>query len=440
MNLLTILVSATALLASVSSALAQTAGTGRPSGGLFGMHAEAAGVNQGLNVTALIVQAYDENLLAESGSLSPGTPNLSGHFTMLHTGSEYKWATRSLHLGLTGSSAFRYYGRVGHVQTVSHAGAAGLSAKLGRRTKLLINQGAAYSPSYLFALFPQVEEPSPGDTRPTAPDHTLDDIPSYSYSTTARMMHGLTRRASVSATLDYTYTDFVREEGGHRDMAAYGGRAEFSRSIGRRTGLHTGYRYRTGHFRGVSIGSVTEHGVDVGVGHTRALSGTRQAHFDFRLGISGIEMPPDRAGVARGRLYRLLGDATFGYDFGRSWRARAVYRRGLEYVAELTEPVYVGGATATVDGLITRRLDFHAAAGYSSGETALRTGPAFDTYSGNVRSRFALTPGVAVFLQYFYYVYDFGSGTSLLAPGLSPQLERHGVRAGLTLWLPVFRR
>jgi hypothetical protein len=174
--------------------------------------------------------------------------------------------------------------------------------------------------------------------------------------------------------------------------------------------------------------------------HSRVLSASRRADLGFGLGVSTIDAPTDRLGAEdRGRFYQVLADATIRYQFGRSWQARAAYRRGLEFVAELNEPVFVGGFTTSVGGLLSRRVDLLASASYSSGESALHRSSTFDTYTGSVRSRAAITQSVAIYLEYLYYFYDFG-GNSLIASGLSPRLERNGVRAGLTLWVPVFRR
>ncbi|HJR59565.1 MAG TPA: hypothetical protein VJ813_09210 [Vicinamibacterales bacterium] len=421
-----------------SSAFAQTTVPDRPYRGLFGSRSE---VDQGqrLEVTATLVQAYDDNLLAEFGSIAPGSPTVSGQFTMLQAGTQYKWANRSVALGLTGASAFRYYSRVGDVQTVSHVGAAGLSASLTRRTTLLLNQDAAYSPSYMFGLFSQLGEPGTGEGRAGAPDYALNDLQSYSYATNARLTHSLTRRTSISAAADYTLTDFLRNDTGRRDTTTRGIRTELSRNLGRQTSLRTGYSYRTGEFS-ANLGSSSEHGVGLSMDHRRVLSASRQASFSFGAGVSSLDTPPDGSGAPGGRLYRVLGDAAFTYQFARSWEARAAYRRGIAYIADLTEPVLVGGFTASVEGLLTRRLDLMAAAAYSSGESALLYSEStFDTYTANVRSRFGLTRSAAVYLEYLFYFYDF-AGSSLLAPGMSPQLERHGIRAGLTLWVPAFRR
>ncbi|MBA2305923.1 MAG: hypothetical protein H0W08_25290 [Acidobacteria bacterium] len=374
-------------------AVGQTPAADRPSGGVFARRGEATG--QVLEVSATLVQAYDDNLLAESGSISTGAQSLGGHYTMLQAGSQYTWASKSVQLGVTGESAFRYYGRVGNVQPVSHAGGLGLSATLARRTTLLVNQSVAYSPAHMFGLFPGVGESRPGDTQPTAPDYVLNDAASYSYATTATLKHGLTRRTSISAAADYTATDFTRENSGRQDVAAHGVRTELSRGVGRHTSVRAGYHYRTGEFGTGGVASATEHGLLVGVDHSRILSASRQAHFGFGFGVSANDAPLLGAAASSGHLYRLVGDATFGYEFGKSWQARAAYRRGLQYIADLTEPVYVGGFTAAVEGLVSRRVDFQGSVGYSGGESALLSISKFDTYTASLRSRLALSRSAA---------------------------------------------
>ena len=93
------------------------------------------------------------------------------------------------------------------------------------------------------------------------------------------------------------------------------------------------------------------------------------------------------------------------------------------------------------DGSLTRRTDFRASATYASGESALnrRQGLIFDTYTGNVRLRYALTRSLALYTEYLYYFYDF-TGNLQLAPGIPAGLERHGLRAGVTLWMPLLRK
>ena len=63
----------------------------------------------------------------------------------------------------------------------------------------------------------------------------------------------------------------------------------------------------------------------------------------------------------------------------------------------------------------------------------------YDTYTGNVRTRYAFTQKVAATLEYVYYFYDFG-GSPLLAPGQPTRLERNGIRGGIAIWVPMIRR
>ena len=63
----------------------------------------------------------------------------------------------------------------------------------------------------------------------------------------------------------------------------------------------------------------------------------------------------------------------------------------------------------------------------------------FDTYTGDVRLRYALTRTFAAYVEYLYYFYD-SRGSVPIAPGIPAGLERNGVRAGLTLRVPALRR
>jgi hypothetical protein len=92
-----------------------------------------------------------------------------------------------------------------------------------------------------------------------------------------------------------------------------------------------------------------------------------------------------------------------------------------------------------VTGLLSRRVDLGFNAGYSRGASVLNTASPFDTYTASVRSRIAATETIALQLEYLYYFYDFQEG-SLLAPGLPPRLERNGIRAGVTFWIPALGR
>jgi opacity protein-like surface antigen len=130
-----------------------------------------------------------------------------------------------------------------------------------------------------------------------------------------------------------------------------------------------------------------------------------------------------------------MAEGLVGYQFSQGWQARMTYRRGLDVVLALRDPVFADGLSATVDGVFTPRLDFLAYGGFTKGQSALsQQSSTFDTYTANVRLRYALTQMWATYVEYLYYSYDF-RGTAQLPVGVSPQLDRNGIRVGVTMWL-----
>lgn len=434
---------ASGVLVDGSLVFAQGMRSDRPYRALFGRGNGGTG-GQTVDVSATIVEAYDDNLLAETGGVSQGTPAVSGQYTMLQAGGKYSWTTRRLQVGITGDSAFRSYD-FGAVRNSSQSAGFGLSTVLPGRTQLAVNQSVAYSPSYLAGLFPSVAEPGLGDTRPTSPNYSVDDFSSMSYATTAAVSRGLTRRGSIMVGGDYSVTDFRTDSAARPDGSTRGLSTAFSHVVGRHSGLSVDYRYRTADFGFATVGSSTEHAVNLGVTHTRVLSATRRAEFSFGAGVSTsnlpaqLALPTSAAPGATSRVYRMVADGSIAYQFSRTGQFRAGYHRGVDYIVELAQPVFTDGLSASLGGSITRRLDLALAAGYSNGAGALQTASKFDTYTADARSHFALTRIFAVYVEYLYYFYDFGAA-AILAPNVAKRLERNGIRAGLTVSTPLVRK
>jgi hypothetical protein len=436
-----------ALAASASPIFAQAPPSDRAFRGLFAAPVGPP-ARQTMNLTLTFTEAYDQDVLAEGGAgPNSGVPSLSGYSSMLTARTEYTRHGRRTQLGITAASDLRYYAPLKTVRSTSGSVGLGVSTSLPGGATWLFNQTVAYSPSYLYGLFPGPPSGNPGGLpSPAAPDYNVNDVASYSYGTSTTLTHGLTKRGSLSISGDFRFTDFLHETVGRTDLTSFGVRGEFSRGVGRNSSAKFGYRLRSGDSGFVSGGSTVEHGLEVGIETARRLSESRRATFRLTLGPSTVNVPAAAIGTPAGqpnlqnrRLYRVSGDAAVGYQFGRTWQTRATYSRGLEYVPGLTAPVLTGGVTGSVDGLLSRRVDLSISGGYSNGNSALQAGSSFATYTGDVRLRYALTRTWALYTEYLYYYYDF-SGTTQLAPGLPPHLERNGVRAGLTLWLPLLNR
>jgi hypothetical protein len=139
------------------------------------------------------------------------------------------------------------------------------------------------------------------------------------------------------------------------------------------------------------------------------------------------------------RQFRVVGDVAVSHEIGRTWAARAAYHRGVGMVYGLNSAVFSDGASASLEGLLTRRLDFGAVGSFSTGEFTQTGAPNnFNTNQASVRLRAALQQSTAVFVEYVAYRYEFDSRLGLPL-GIPGSLVRQGVRTGLSLWLPLIR-
>jgi hypothetical protein len=406
----------------------------------------ASQTGQQLDVTLDAAEAYDTDLLAQAIGPQANEAQVAGNYADLQAHGEYSLRTMRAAFVATGSSALRYYGSAGELRSVSHSVGVGVDDHLTSRTSLLVNGTAAYSPSYLYGLFPSLTQPAAGTSIPSAPNYNAYDQPSYSFRATVGVMHNLSVRDQLAVTLNGSYTDYVQGSGtalsnARRDLSDYGLKAVYSRNLSRRKTLVISFQHREGQFGYARSGWSMENGITAGMQFTRPLSATRNLTYAFALGSSAVDNPDTGTLLfPGGRQYVATANASAGYDFGRSWNARGSYRRGLEYIAALRTPVFTDGVTIETSGQLSRRTEFRASAAYSTGAPTLGAGIAqYTTYTGSVRIQRTLTRTASLYGEYFYYFYDFGSAL-LVQPGLPTSLGRNGVRAGATLSLHALGR
>jgi len=231
--------------------------------------------------------------------------------------------------------------------------------------------------------------------------------------------------------------------------------AKVSRGVSRNGSFSAEYQYRTGEF---GFGGLTrEHRLNIGAEYSRALSISRRASLRINVSPATLDVPesilnristspataaggdavPTRVD---GHLYRLQADAAADYPFRRNWLLKGNYRRGVEYLAVLTEPVFSNGAGLHLTGVITRRVDVSAAAAHATGESAINpNGQHLDTSNAEVKIRYALKRSVALYSEYQYYYFDW-QGQIGLASSLPGIFEQHRIRVGLTFFMEPLGR
>src|SRR5437899_3337626 len=193
-------------------ALSQTVTAPRPSGGLFGATRTEVGGRDKLDVMVDVNEALDSELPPEFRSRVPQADLQSGGFsTMLTASADYARNRRRLQLAGTALTAFRYYQRLGEVAAVSHSAGLGATVRLPKQGSLQISQTAAYSPSYLYQLFPTTALPAAEESIPANPDYRIDQIASYSYGTNMALAFGSPHGTRVTTTAEYRHTNYQRE-------------------------------------------------------------------------------------------------------------------------------------------------------------------------------------------------------------------------------------
>jgi hypothetical protein len=428
----------TVLLSGTTSVFAQESGFQPLPGGLFGA-TEDRSARHSLRFSFSVTEAYDRDVPAE-GSFDPADPTVGGASTMLTGHTDYRFETPRVQVEGNGESVLRHYSQLAEVTPVSYSGDIVVSARLSGRTTLRADQIAAYSPSYLYGLFPSTVQGGAANALPAAPDYANSDVGSFTSRTSVTLSQGLSPRTRVSATGEFRYANVETATVHGVSSQAIGG--EYSRSLAPRTDVQIGYGYRTGTFGFGEVApgaSAAEHHMLVGFKHSQQLSATRSLFFSADVGASVITPSVSADGSDPRRQTLPSVDVVVGWQFTEGWQAGGAFRRGLDYVPIVSEPTFANGFTVDLNGLLTSRFECAASARYSSGALAFnRDAPGFDSYGADLQIRFAVSRTLAIYGGYLYYFYDFPPG--VLAPGIPPSLERNGIRVGLTLWVPAIRR
>jgi hypothetical protein len=426
-----------------SAVSAQTVPAAPPNQGLFGGVRPETNAKSRLDLTASLVEGYDSDVPTTLQSqVDPSNLQTGGATTTFLGAADYQWRNTWGVLAAKASTNVRHYADLGEVQNLGQSAGIGASFRLSEHSTLLVNQAAAYSPTFLYGIIPTTDSAvQPGDDLGTPSDYSVLDFASYSYTSSLAYTRSLSRRGGLSVSGQFVYTDRVQETAVWRDVTSTDVRAQYSHGMSRNTSLTVGSSFRSGAIGYVDDSQTKELALGIGAEHTRMLSPTRQVRYRFRLGPVAADVPDTSEGVGTiERQYYLETEVGVDYPVVRNWQVRGTFRRRLEYDPDLPEPVFANGGSIGADGLLHRRVDLSVSAAYSSGASLLsKNNLRFDVYTGDVRIRLAFNRTLAAYGEYLYFYYDF-RGSSEFVSVLPPGLERNGVRAGLTVWLPALRR
>jgi hypothetical protein len=396
----------------------------------------------GLGLTVSVYGAYDDDVLAgTTGSGSPSRPSVSsaqsGFYSALSAGLLFMHPGETVDFRSWANSAIAYYPALDNLTAIYSQVGLALSAPLGKRINVYASPYADYRPRYSLRLFPlpAIPEPDqdlavPEQTVMPAPDldYTAIQQESYRYGGNVGLNLSLTNRLGLG--VDYGRAQSVTEAG-VGEMQVQGGGAYLRYRLTQNASMKAGYSRQEARYESLDREPRLTERVNIGVDYRKPLSITRRTHLRFGAGSAVAD-----DGRGRRRL-EAIGSASLVHQMKRTWSASALYSREVGFIEGFDEPVLTDSVTAALGGLMSRRLEFSTGAGYFNGAIGFTPGaPRFDSYSAWVRVRRALNQSLAAYAEYLFYHYEFDESISRPA-GLPPRYSRNGVRAGLSLWVPL---
>lgn len=387
-------------------------------------------------------ESLDSEVPVEFRALQPG--NLAvGRYSNVFSGSaDYVHNQRHVDLLGSASSYLRYNYALRQTVVGPQSGQLGATFHLPRTGSLSVGEDASYSPSYLYELFPGDVTQGPEAPAPVNPDYRIDTAKSYSYRSRAALSYGRDIGTKVSATTEYHLADY-RGRTVRPDLNDYEAGATIAHAS-RTKGVSIGYYLREGQFG--SAGWTEGQELRLGLTLSPALSVSRRVTFKMTVTPTRIDLPTsaviesDEQPASGTRRYVVQGDAGINYPFKLTWTASIGYRRGVDYLAVLTEPVMTDAANVGLAGVMGRRVLIVMQGRYGrSAALSAGRGAGLTTATGSARLQFALSRSLALFTEYFYYDYDRGA-QHVLAPDLPDAYEQHSVRVGAMLFARPINR
>jgi outer membrane protein assembly factor BamA len=254
-------------------------------------------------------------------------------------------------------------------------------------------------------------------------------------ASTAALERQLGRRTSIDFNFDYSRSEYATQRG----VETMGGGGHLRFGLTKGLALRLGYVYRDASLGYTAAGGqhdtthFIQHNADAGIDFNRSLSLTRRTKFTASSGSAAI--------VEAGRtFYNVTGNARLTHELGRTWLASLAYSRSLSLVDQFAQPFFADGVTVGTSGLLSRRVQFTAAATGTFGQVGVAaTSSGYRSYTGTTGITLAMSRHLAVAMDYAYYAYQFEPGT-IMPAGFDRMLNRNTLRAYLTLWAPLMHR
>jgi hypothetical protein len=395
---------------------------------------------QELTLLANLLGGYDDNVTGGLGT-GPGvapTAMASGGTAFLDGTLSYRlWNNRhSITIDSTGNlTAYPGYlddpapGAVVYVAAETTA---------GRDTRFRFSERVGYEA--LFSVYSQGSSstPLPPEIGSAAPVTGLFEYRSWNSNSSASVQHRWGQRDWTSLSYFYRRQEFTDDEYG--DNRSHEVEAGYRRGFSRGVRVLLQYRYRNLEYADAadSMLPTREHRIEAGPEIEKVLSRRRQLTFSLTAGAAHFESLNSTTRLPY-EDWVPTGSVNLNYRFSPSWNVEGGYRRDLSTFQGVTDEVY---NTDTISlgsgGRVGGRTDVRVGVTYGGWRTQFGSGlnDMMNVYGASVGFDLSLTATVSATARYNYYYHRYSNPGSL-PEGFPAEYDRHAVRVGLTLQLPI---
>jgi len=172
---------------------------------------------------------------------------------------------------------------------------------------------------------------------------------------------------------------------------------------------------------------------DLGITYSRPLSFSRRTRFSFSTSSLAVD-----DGIQR--YSTVGGSAVLTHEISRNWSANLSADRGISLLSGFHDPFLANGVNGALEGTFGGRFHFTSSAGYSGGNIGVARA-IFHNYTSSMASarlEVELVRRLSAYTEYAFYKYRFDQQV-LLPNGTPQQLDRNGVRVGVSYMVPLLR-
>jgi len=427
------------IAAAAAPASAQVIRT-RPFPGLFGSGDPAKSVTQ-VDFLSYIAGGHESSTFSLAGG-TLGTSKADNTFGNLVFRGRLAHQARRTAFTASGGATTSYFATTNGMSPFSLSANANYSGSVGRRGSFSLNQSVFYSPYYVYGM-PTAEvrdgsetdpDPNTGESDPTVDprvDQRVARMSTKGYYTSATGGRQVGQDGAFFAGYRFNYIDYVP---GVYDLLSQSPYAGYRHKMSRFGYLIGSYGLQMYQYRDSGFATLTSHNVSGGVGYDRPLSSWRRTTIGFNVSTAMVSDGPAT------RFY-LNGSARLYRRFGRTGLTGVSYYRGQQVLEGFAVPFFTfsDALTGTVSSRLGRDISVSGRLSYSHNTysvDALKN--AFDTWYVSGRVQVPVMWALAFYVEGYYTDHDFQSRLGLLQ-GIPSQTERVGVRAGVTVQIPVYR-